>query len=104
MIGKIKLKKNDQVKVIAGKDSGKTGRVLSVDRVRGRVIVEGANMVKKTKRRRSEQDQGGIIEVEAPMHISNVMLVAKNGSVSRIGVKAAGNGRVRYAKKTGEEL
>ncbi len=104
MVGKIKLKKNDQVKVIAGKDSGKTGRVLSVDRVKGRVIVEGVNLVKKTKRRRNEQDQGGIIEIEAPLHVSNVMVVTKNGSQSRIGTEVRGNERVRIAKKTGEEL
>ncbi|AFG36666.1 50S ribosomal protein L24 [Spirochaeta africana] len=104
MIGKIKLKKNDQVKIISGKDSGKTGRVLSVDRIRGRVVVEGANLVKKTKRRRSEQDQGGIIEIEAPLHISNVMVVTKNGKTTRVAIQQKGDNKVRIAKKTGEEL
>lgn len=104
MVGKTKLKKNDQVKIISGKDRGKTGRILSIDRIRGRVVVEGANMVKKTKRRRSEQDQGGIIEIEAPIHISNVMAIAKNGKTSRIGIVMKGNEKHRIAKKTGEEL
>lgn len=104
MVGKIKLKKNDLVKIITGKDSGKTGRILSIDRVRGRVVVEGANLVKKTKRKRSEQDPGGIIEIEAPVHISNVMAVGKDGKVTRVGIQQKGDDKVRIAKKTGEEM
>lgn len=104
MVGKIKLKKNDLVKVVSGKDRGKTGKILTIDRIRGRVIVEGVNMVKKTKRRRSEQDQGGIIEIEAPVHISNVMAVTKGGKVSRVGYTGTGESKARIAKKTGEEL
>ena len=99
-----KLKKNDQVKVIAGKEKGKTGRVLRIDRVKGRVLIEGVNMVKKAKKKRSQTDQGGIIEIEAAIHISNVMIVAKNGVPSRIGYKVENGERVRYAKKTGELL
>ncbi|HUX51415.1 MAG TPA: 50S ribosomal protein L24 [Spirochaetia bacterium] len=99
-----KLKKNDQVKVIAGKEKGKTGRVLRIDRVKGRVLIEGVNMVKKAKKKRSQTDQGGIIEIEAAIHISNVMIVAKNGEPSRVGYRVENGERVRFAKKTGEVL
>jgi large subunit ribosomal protein L24 len=99
-----KLKKNDQVKVISGKEKGKTGRVLKIDRVKGRVLIEGVNLVKKAKKKRSQTDQGGIVEIEAPVHISNVMIVAKNGMPSRIGYRIDKGGKVRVAKKTGDVL
>ncbi|GAB6090122.1 50S ribosomal protein L24 [Spirochaeta dissipatitropha] len=104
MVVKTKLKKNDLVKIISGKDRGKTGRILSIDHTNGRVVVEGANLVKKTKRKRSEQDQGGIIEIEAPLNISNVMAVVKNGKVTRLSISGEGLKKKRVAKKTGEEL
>ena len=67
----MKLKKNDNVKVLAGKDKGKSGRILKIDHKTERVIVQGVNMVKKTMKKRSQQDQGGIKEIEAPIHVSN---------------------------------
>lgn len=101
----MRLKKNDTVKIIAGKDKGKTGRIVKIDPVSERVVVQGANMVKKTMKKKNPQDKGGIMEIEAPIHVSNVALVVKNGETSRIGYKVDENGKkVRFAKKTGEVL
>ncbi len=101
----MRLKKNDTVKIIAGKDKGKTGRIVKIDPVNERVVVQGANMVKKTMKKKNPQDKGGIMEIEAPIHVSNVALVVKNGETSRIGYKIDENGnKVRFAKKTGEVL
>ena len=99
----MRLKKDDTVKIIAGKDKGRTGKIVKVDPVKERVIVQGANMVKKTMKKQNAQDKGGIMEVEAPIHVSNVALVSK-GSVSKIGYKMENGKKVRYAKKTGEVL
>lgn len=106
---KIRIKKNDTVKVIAGKDKGKTGRVLEVNRETGRVLVEGVNLVKRhTRPNPAKQIKGGIAEREAPIHVSNVMVVTSGGQVSRIGYRIEGEGasarRVRIARKTGEVL
>ncbi len=101
----MKLKKNDSVKVLVGKDSGKSGRILKIDHESQRVVVQGVNMVKKTMKKRSQQDQGGIKEIEAPIHVSNVALLLKNGQTTRIGYKFDEKGsKVRYAKKTGEVI
>ena len=105
----IKLKKDDQVKVIAGKDKGKTGRVLSVDRIKGKVLVEGISMAKRhTKPNPSKQIKGGIAERESAIAVSNVMILTSGGVPSRIGYKIEGTGvssrRVRFARKTGESL
>ena len=99
----MRLKKDDTVKIIAGKDKGLTGKIIKVDPVKERVIVQGANMVKKTMKKQNAQDKGGIMEVEAPIHVSNVALVSK-GSVSKVGYKMENGKKVRYAKKTGEVL
>ena len=99
----MRLKKDDTVKIIAGKDKGLTGKIVKVDPVKERVIVQGANMVKKTMKKQNAQDKGGIVEVEAPIYVSNVALVSK-GSVSKIGYKMENGKKVRYAKKTGEVL
>ncbi len=99
----MRLKKDDTVKIIAGKDKGLTGKIVKVDPVKERVIVQGANMVKKTMKKQNAQDKGGIVEVEAPIHVSNVALVSK-GSVSKVGYKMENGKKVRYAKKTGEVL
>lgn len=99
----MRLKKDDTVKIIAGKDKGRTGKIVKVDPVKERVIVQGANMVKKTMKKQNAQDKGGIVEVEAPIHVSNVALVSK-GSVSKVGYKMENGKKVRYAKKTGEVL
>jgi large subunit ribosomal protein L24 len=102
---RIRIKKNDSVKVIAGRDKGKTGRVLDVDRDRGRVLVEGVSMIKKhTRPNPQRQIKGGIAEREASIHVSNVMLLTAGGVATRIGVKVEGTTRTRVARKTGEIL
>jgi large subunit ribosomal protein L24 len=106
---RIRIKKNDTVKVIAGKDKGKTGRVLEIDHEKGRVLVEGVQMVKRhTRPNPARQVKGGIAEREAPIHVSNVMLTTSNGVATRIGFKIETAGgkarRVRVARKTGEVL
>ena len=100
----MRLKKNDTVKIIAGKDKGVTGKIIKVDPEKECVYVQGANMVSKTMKKRNQQDKGGITQVEAPIHVSNVALVvSKNGETSKVGFKKDANGnKVRYAKKTGE--
>jgi len=98
------FRRNDQVIVIAGDDRGKTGRLLKVFRATDRVIVERVNFVKRHTRARSAQQQGGVIEREAPIHVSNVMhLCAKCQMGVHITVKAAADGkRERYCKRCGE--
>jgi large subunit ribosomal protein L24 len=99
-----KLKKNDLVKILTGKDKDKTGRIIEIDTVKGRVLVEGCNMKKKTVRPRNQQEKGGIIEVEGFLHISNVMVVGKNGAATRLGFKMDGDKKVRIAKSNGEAI
>ncbi len=101
---KTKLKKNDTVTVIAGKDKGKSGRVLRIDEKAGRVLVEGVNMVKKAQRKQRQEDTGGIIEKEAPIAISNVMYVGKDGKPARLGYRVEGGEKVRFSRKTGETV
>jgi large subunit ribosomal protein L24 len=102
---KIRIRKEDQVKVIAGKDKGKTGRVLSVDGVKGRVLVEGVGMAKRhTRPNPQRQIKGGIAERESPIAISNVMVLNSAGLATRVGYKMDGARRVRIAKKGGEIL
>ena len=100
----LNIKKNDQVVVIAGKDKGKTGKVLKVFPKQNRVIVEHVNLSKKAQRRTQENQQGGFIEIEMPIHRSNVMLVDKKTNRStRIGASILKNGtKVRISKKSGE--
>jgi large subunit ribosomal protein L24 len=100
------VKKNDRVKVLSGKDRGKRGRVLFVDTREGRIIVEGLNLVKKTQRPSQQNQKGGIIDVEAPINISNVMVVCpKCDRPSRIRKKTLENDkRVRICGKCGEIL
>jgi len=101
---KFKLKKEDTVEIIAGKDKGKRGRVLKILRDKDRVIVEGANIVKKAKKRRNQQDRGGIIEIEAAIHSSNLMIVCKKCGPTRIGYKIDGEVKTRVCRKCGEAL
>ncbi|MGP1594509.1 MAG: 50S ribosomal protein L24 [Treponema sp.] len=101
---KIKIRKNDTVEVIAGSDKGKRGSVLRVLREKHRVIVQGVNLGKKALRKRSQQDQGGIAEIEMPIHISNVMIVGKKSGATRIGYKMDGDKKVRVCRKGGEVL
>lgn len=104
MEGKINIRKNDTVEVIAGSDKGKRGTVVRVLREKNRVIVQGVNMGKKALRKRSQQDQGGIAEIEMPIHISNVMAVGKKSGATRIGYKMDGDKKVRICRKGGEVL
>ncbi|MCI7806709.1 MAG: 50S ribosomal protein L24 [Bullifex sp.] len=99
----MRLKKNDTVKIIAGKDKGKIGKIVKINPETERVIVQGANMVTKTIKKKNPQDKGGIMVVEAPIHVSNVAIVSKD-KTSRIGYKLENGKKVRYAKKTGEVL
>jgi len=106
---KVKIKKDDTVKVIAGRDKGKTGRVLSVDRTTGKVLIEGVSMVKRhTRPNPAKQIKGGIAEREHPIAISNVMIVTSGGVATRVGYREEQTGsvsrRVRIAKKGGEIL
>ncbi|MDY2842641.1 MAG: 50S ribosomal protein L24 [Treponema sp.] len=101
---KFKIHKDDTVQVIAGKDKGKTGTVARVLTKKDAVIVTGVNIAKKAMKKRSQQDQGGIVEVEAPLHISNVALVCKKCGVTRAGYKIDGDKKIRVCRKCGEAL
>ncbi|MBQ0149643.1 MAG: 50S ribosomal protein L24 [Bacteroidales bacterium] len=102
---KLHIKKGDTVYVNAGNDKGKTGKVLSVVPEKDRAIVEGINMVSKHTKPNSKQPQGGIIKQEAGIHISNLQLIdPKSGKATRVGYKMDGDKKVRYAKKSGEEI
>ena len=100
----MKIKKGDTVQVITGNDAGKTGRVIKIFIDRDRIVVEGVNIVKKHARPTQDTPQGGIIEKEATIHVSNVMLVA-GGKPTRVGYKTLEDGRkVKFAKTTGEVI
>ena len=101
---KFKIRRDDTVEVIAGKDKGKRGAVVRILRDKDRVIVLGLNMVKKAMRKRSQQDRGGIVEIEAPIHISNVMVVCKKCGPTRIGYKIEGDKKTRICRKCGEAI
>ncbi len=107
----LRIRKHDTVRVIAGKDRGRTGRVLRVEPAKQKVYVEGANIIKRHVRPRTlrdtrrSQEVGGIVEQEGPIHISNVMLIDPgSGEPTRVGVKRDGGRRVRVAKKSGKEI
>ena len=101
---KLKRRKDDTVQVIAGKDKGKRGAVVRVIAKKDAVIVSGINMVKKAMRKRSQQDQGGIAEIEAPLNISNVAIVCKKCGPTKIGFKIDGDKKTRVCRKCGEAL
>lgn len=105
-MSKLHIKKGDIVFVNAGEDKGKSGRVLSVQVQKQRALVEGVNMVKKSTKPSAKHPQGGIVETEASIHISNLNLVdPKSGKPTRIGRKQNEKGQlVRYSKKSGEEI
>jgi large subunit ribosomal protein L24 len=107
----LKIRRDDTVRIIAGKDRGRTGRVLRVDPRAEKVYVEGANIVKRHMRPRTlrdtqrAQELGGIVEKEGPIHVSNVMLIdPDSGEPTRVGIKREGDRRVRIAKKSGKEI
>ncbi|HET9153008.1 MAG TPA: 50S ribosomal protein L24 [Solirubrobacterales bacterium] len=107
----MRIRTDDQVVLIGGKDAGKKGRVVRTDPKKRRVYVEGLNMIKRAERARSEADLknptvGGIVEKEGPIDVSNVMLLdPKDNKPTRVGVRVdKGGKRVRYAKRTGNEI
>ena len=100
----MRLKKDDTVKIIAGKDKGVTGKIIMVDPEHNRVYVQSANMVSKTLKKRNQQDQGGIVKVEAPIDASNVAFLLRNGQTTKIGYRIEKGQKVRYAKKTGDKI
>jgi large subunit ribosomal protein L24 len=100
-----KIKRNDQVIVIAGKDKGKQGRVLRVVADKGRVLVEGVNIVTKHKKPNPQTNsQGGILKQEAPIHISNVALMDAEGKATRVGFQVEGEVKTRIARSTGATI
>ena len=103
---KLHIKKGDVVYVKAGDSKGQQGKVLKVDAAKQRAIVEGVNMSKKATKPNAQNPQGGIIEQEDPIHISNLQVLdPKSGKPTRVGRKANAEGKlVRYAKKSGEEI
>ena len=102
---RLKIKSGDTVKVISGGSRGKKGSVVSVDRSNDRVVIEGVNIVTKHVKPSASNPQGGVVKVEAGIHISNVMLIDAAGNVTRVGRKRGDDGKlVRYSKKSGEEL
>jgi large subunit ribosomal protein L24 len=107
----LKIRRDDTVRIIAGKDRGRTGRVLRVDPRKRQVFVEGANIVKRHTRPRTlrdtrrSQEIGGIVEKEGPIHVSNVMLIdPQSGEPTRVGVKRDGRRRERVSKKSGQVI
>jgi large subunit ribosomal protein L24 len=109
----LKIRSDDRVKVTAGKDRGKTGKVLRVEPAKQRLYVEGLNMVKRAVRPQQQSSSpiagtegqlGGVIEREGPIHISNVMLLDAKGNPTRVRIDRSGGKRVRVAKSTGAEL
>ncbi len=99
----IKIKKGDTVRVIAGKDKNKEGKVLSVDSKKGKIIVENVNMLTKHTKPNVQNQTGGIINQEGPIDISNVMLVV-DGKATRVGFKVEDGKKVRVAKATGKTI
>lgn len=101
---KLHIKVGDSVKVLAGESNGQEGKILSIDKIKSRAIVEGVNLIKKHTKPSAADPQGGIVETEAGIHISNLMIV-HNGQASRLGRKENKKGKlVRYSKKSGEEI
>ena len=106
---KMHVRKDDVVVVIAGRDKGKSGRVLDVDRINNRALVEGVNLAKvHTRPNPAKQIKGGIAERESSLHLSNLMLMASDGKPTRVGYRVETTGgkarRIRIAKRTGEAL
>ena len=99
----MKIKKGDTVRVIAGKDKDKTGKVVSVDVKNNRVVVEGVNMISKHTKPSMQNQQGGIVKKEGSIHASNVMYL-HNGKATRLGAMIKDGKKVRVAKKTGEVI
>lgn len=104
-MAKSHIKKGDTVIVIAGDDKGSKGRVLEVITKSGRAIVEGVNIVKKATKPNAKYPQGGIVEMEAPVNMSNLALIdPKSGKPTRVGYRMEDGKKVRYSKKSGDEI
>jgi len=102
---KLHIKKGDTVYVNAGNDKGKTGKILKVMPEKDRAIVEGVNLVSKHTKPNAQHPQGGIIKQEAGIHVSNLQLIdPQSGKPTRVGYKTVDGKKVRYAKKSGEEI
>ena len=102
---RLKIKSGDTVKVISGGSRGKQGTVISVDRKKDRVVVEGVNIVTKHVKPNASNPQGGVVKVEAGIHISNVMVVDAAGNATRVGRRRNENGKLtRYSKKSNDDL
>jgi large subunit ribosomal protein L24 len=99
----LKIKKGDTVRITTGKDKGKEGKVLEIDRKNDRVVVEGLNLIKKHAKPSAAEQKGGIISREAPLHISNVALVV-DGEITKVGFKVTDGAMVRISKKTGKVI
>lgn len=102
---KLHIKKGDNVCVLAGESKGQQGRVLEVQAAKQRAIVEGVNIVTKATKPSAKHPQGGLVKIEAPIHISNLALIdPKSGKPTRVGFRKDGDKTVRFSKKSGEEI
>jgi len=101
---KLKIKSGDTVQVIAGDHKGTEGKVLIVFKDKNKAIIEGVNMVKKHTKPSAQNPQGGIVEKEAPMHLSNLSLLTSKGETTRVGFKMEGDKKVRFSKKSNEVI
>ena len=103
-MGKLKIKTGDTVRVIAGDHKGSEGKVLTVFIEKNKAIVEGVNMIKKHMKPNAQSPQGGIVEKEAAIHISNLSLLNEKGETTRVGYKMEDGKKVRYAKKSNKVI
>ena len=98
----IKIKRDDKVLVIAGEHKGSEGKVIKVMRDQNKAIIEGVNMIKKHAKPSAQNPQGGIVEKEAPIHISNLSLTTADGEATRVGYREEDGNKVRFSKKNNE--
>jgi len=104
-MSKLKIKTGDTVRIIAGDHKGTEGKVMTVDRIKNKAIIEGANMVSKHEKPSAQNPQGGIVKKEAPIHISNLSLIdAKSGEATRVGYEVRDGKKVRISKKSNEVI
>jgi large subunit ribosomal protein L24 len=100
----IKLKRNDTVRIIKGRDRGKSARILRIDHKKGRIIVEGLNIIKKAIKAKKQNEKGGIKELEAPIAVANVMIVCKKCGPTRIGYSVKEGAKSRICRKCGDQI
>ncbi|NNK83224.1 MAG: 50S ribosomal protein L24 [Flavobacteriaceae bacterium] len=103
-MGKLKIKSGDTVRVIAGDHKGSEGKILKVLKDKNKAIVEGVNMIKKHMKPSAQNPQGGIVEKEASIHMSNLSLLTSKGDTTRVGIRMEGDKKVRFAKKSNEVI